>query len=93
MYGNPNLRPGTRFTALTATQERARQAKQRAEDLRMVIENARSQGLQSLRALASYLNRLGIETAQGSTWQPSTVSRVLAHLHDCSAPTASETLG
>jgi DNA invertase Pin-like site-specific DNA recombinase len=71
--GNPRLVPGTRATARIATAAAQRVAKQRAEELRDVVSDARVKGHHSLRQIAAYLNQLGITSARGGQWRASSV--------------------
>jgi len=75
--GNPRLRPGTEATALAASKAASEAAKARAEELRDLIEDARSKGCTSLRTLANHLNDLEIRTPRGGTWAAASVARLL----------------
>lgn len=75
--GNPRLRAGTRHSAAVASAANAERARTRAAELRDVIEEARAAGRKSLRAIAAYLDGLGITTARGSAWTAVAVQRVL----------------
>jgi DNA invertase Pin-like site-specific DNA recombinase len=78
--GNPKLRPGTRAAARIATLAAQKASKARAEDLRGVVMDARSKGYHSLRAIAAYLNQLGVTTARGCQWVPAAVARLQTQL-------------
>ena|ERR1017187_7699166 len=74
--GNPRLRPGTRESALVASAVASARARERAYDLRVVLEDARKQGATTLRRLADHLNDLGVSASQGVRWHPNSVRRV-----------------
>jgi DNA invertase Pin-like site-specific DNA recombinase len=78
--GNPHLRPGTRKTALYASSQRAKQAKERAIGLKDVIDDARDQGRQTLAEIAEHLTGLGIPTSLGGLWSPTAVSRAIRYI-------------
>ena len=78
--GNPRLRPGTEATALAASKAASEAAKNRAEELRDVVDEARSKGYTSLRKVAEHLNSQGFSTPRGGRWAPASVSRLLAQL-------------
>jgi DNA invertase Pin-like site-specific DNA recombinase len=78
--GNPRLKPGTKASAKRASKAAQVIAKARAEEFREAIEDARSQGCQSLRELAAHLNDLGATTPRGGTWAAASVSRLLVQL-------------
>ena len=52
-------------------------AQKRAADLLPVIEQAKADGAESLREIASVLNQRGIPTARGGAWSASHVLRIL----------------
>jgi hypothetical protein len=74
--------PGTKATASTASRAAQEIARARAEELRELIEDARSKGCESLRSLAEHFNGLGIDTPRGGRWVPASVSRLLRQLGD-----------
>jgi DNA invertase Pin-like site-specific DNA recombinase len=76
--GNPRLRPGTRESALVASAVASARARQRAHELREVLEHAKKQGATTLRLLADHLNDLGVSASQGGRWHPNSVRRVCA---------------
>ena len=78
--GNPKLKPGTSATALAASKAAQDTARARAEELRELVEDARSKGATSLRALAEHFNSLGIATPRGRKWAAASVVRLLAQL-------------
>lgn len=78
--GNPRLRPGTRSTALAASQAAAEKAQTFAEDLREAIEAAQAEGFTTLQQIADKLTELQCQTPGGSHWTPCAVGRVLARL-------------
>lgn len=51
-----------------------------AKELRPVIDDIRDAGHTTVRAIASELNRKGIETARGGSWHPNTVQRLLKRI-------------
>ncbi|MEQ9487436.1 MAG: recombinase family protein [Alphaproteobacteria bacterium] len=52
-------------------------ARERWADLRPIIDDIRSRGASSLRAIANELNERGIPSARGGRWHPQQVKRVL----------------
>lgn len=74
--GNPKLKPGTKEAAVAAAQARSAQAHERARDLRDIIEQARKDGLTTLRQIAERMNDLGIATPQGARWHANSVRRI-----------------
>ena len=81
--GNPN---GAR--ALRGKQVGNRQAvaavkasaERRAENLRAMVDDLRSQGITSVRAIATQLNERGILTARDGSWHPTSAARLLSRL-------------
>jgi hypothetical protein len=71
--GNPRLQAGTEATALAASKAASETARARVEELRELVEDARSKGCTSLRALANHLNSLDIRTPRGGTWAAASV--------------------
>lgn len=55
-------------------------AEQRAENLRGIVDELRSQGVDSIRAIANQLNARGILTPRGGAWHPTSVSRLVERL-------------
>jgi DNA invertase Pin-like site-specific DNA recombinase len=53
------------------------QAAQRAQDVRVVIDDIRRTGITTLQGIADELNAREIETARGGRWYPTTVRNVL----------------
>lgn len=80
--GNPDLKPGTKVSARRASKAAQVMAKGRAEELREVIEDARSKGCKSLRDHAAHLNGLGIATPRGGQWAAASVSRLMVQLDE-----------
>lgn len=78
--GNPRLRPGDAASAALASAAAKMAAKQRAEELRDVVDSARKSGATSLRAMADYLNGLQVQTPRGGRWVAASVRRLLAQL-------------
>jgi DNA invertase Pin-like site-specific DNA recombinase len=66
--------------AARSAETRSEAAKRRAELVRPHIEAAKAQGLHSTRAIACYLNTLGIRTVRGSAWRSGSVGRLLGSL-------------
>jgi len=78
--GNPRLKPGTSATALAASKAAQESARTRAEELRELVEDARSRGCDSLRSIAHHFNGLGIDTPRGGRWAAASVARLLHQL-------------
>jgi DNA invertase Pin-like site-specific DNA recombinase len=74
--GNPRLRPGTRESALVASAAASARARERAHDLREVLEDAKKHGATTLRRLADHFNDLGITSSHGGRWHPNSVRRL-----------------
>lgn len=55
-------------------------AAQRASTLRPMLEDLRTQGVSSVRAIASVLNARGVLTSRGGVWHPTSVARLLRRL-------------
>jgi hypothetical protein len=55
-------------------------AEQRAANLRAIVDDLRSQGFTSVRAIAVQLNERGILTPRGGTWHPTSAARLLSRL-------------
>lgn len=55
-------------------------ADQRAANLRAIVDNMRTQGVTSVRAIAAALNARGVLTPRGGEWHPTSTARVLARL-------------
>jgi DNA invertase Pin-like site-specific DNA recombinase len=55
-------------------------AEQRAENLRGIIDELRSEGVGSIRTIAAQLNARGILTPRGGAWHATSVSRLLERL-------------
>jgi DNA invertase Pin-like site-specific DNA recombinase len=55
-------------------------AEHRATNLQGIIDDLRSQGIRSIRAIAAELNGRGILTPRSSSWHPTSVARLLARL-------------
>jgi DNA invertase Pin-like site-specific DNA recombinase len=78
--GNPSLQPGTKASARRASKAAQVIARDRAEELRDVMQDARRQGCTSLRDYASHLNGLGIATPRGGEWAAASVARLMKQL-------------
>ena len=89
--GNPNgaaaLRRANRGNA-ASVQRIQEVADYRAEQLRPVVDDLISQGIQSLGSLADHLNERGMLTARGGRWHRSSVRNLLGRLGRLSASTA-----
>lgn len=57
-----------------------KEAQGRAEDLRDIVEDIRTQGISSVRGIAAELTARGIKTARGGAWHPTSVARLLKRL-------------
>lgn len=55
-------------------------AERRATNLRAIVDDLRSQGTTSVRAIASELNERGILTPRGGAWHPTSAARLLSRL-------------
>jgi DNA invertase Pin-like site-specific DNA recombinase len=55
-------------------------AAQRASNLRAILDDLRSQGIASVRAIAAELNARCILTPRGGAWHPTSTARLLARL-------------
>jgi DNA invertase Pin-like site-specific DNA recombinase len=55
-------------------------AAEHTDNLRAIVEDIRSQGATSVRAVAAELNRRGILTPRGGDWHPTTAARLLERL-------------
>jgi DNA invertase Pin-like site-specific DNA recombinase len=55
-------------------------ADQRAANLRAIVDDMRTQGVTSVRAIAAALNARGVLTPRGGEWHPTSTARVLARL-------------
>jgi DNA invertase Pin-like site-specific DNA recombinase len=55
-------------------------ARERADNLRAIVEDIRHQGQTSVRAMADALNARAILTPRGGRWHPTSVARVLGRL-------------
>ena len=55
-------------------------AAQRASNLRPLLDDLRSQGVASIRAIAAELNVRGVLTPRGGAWHPTSVARLLSRL-------------
>jgi hypothetical protein len=55
-------------------------AEHRAANLKGLIDDLRSQGIKSVRTMATELNARSILTPRGGAWHPTSVARLLARL-------------
>ena len=84
--GNPNGADALRRAGKGAVALRAAvvaNADRHAEDLRVVVQDIRAEGMVSLRAIAAALNERGMLTRRGGQWQVSNVGNLLERLHGC----------
>uniref|UniRef100_B8DJ03 Resolvase domain protein n=1 Tax=Nitratidesulfovibrio vulgaris (strain DSM 19637 / Miyazaki F) TaxID=883 RepID=B8DJ03_NITV9 len=56
------------------------QAQDRAHELAPIIEAIKRKGATSVRGIADELNRMGVITARGGKWHPTSVARLLTRL-------------
>jgi hypothetical protein len=57
-----------------------RHVRRRAAHLGAIVDDLRSQGFTSVRAIAAQLNDRGILTPHGATWHPTSAARLLSRL-------------
>jgi hypothetical protein len=55
-------------------------AEHRAANLRPIVDDLRTQGIISVRAIAAKLNERGILTPRGGAWHPTSAARLLSRL-------------
>jgi hypothetical protein len=55
-------------------------AAHRAANLKAIMDDLRSQGITSVRAIAAQLNERGILTARDRSWHPTSAARLLSRL-------------
>ena len=55
-------------------------AEQRAGNLRAIVDELRSQGFTSVRAIAAQLNERAVLTPRGGVWHPTSAARLLFRL-------------
>jgi DNA invertase Pin-like site-specific DNA recombinase len=55
-------------------------ADHRAANLRAIVDDMRSQGITSVRAIGAELNARGILTHRGGSWHPTSAAQLLARL-------------
>jgi DNA invertase Pin-like site-specific DNA recombinase len=81
--GNPNgaraLR-GKQVGNKQAVEAVKANAKQRASNLRDIVDDLRGQGIASVRTITAHLNARGVLTPRGGVWHPTSVARLLARL-------------
>jgi hypothetical protein len=56
----------------------------RAANLRAIVDDLRSHGFTSVRAIAAQLNERGVLTARGGSWHPTSAARLLSRLQSAS---------
>ena len=87
--GNPDGAAALRRAGKGAVALRAAvcaNADQFAKGLAPVMENISAQGHRSLRGIAAELNRLGMMTRRGGTWQVSNVSNLMVRIKQIDLP-------
>jgi DNA invertase Pin-like site-specific DNA recombinase len=55
-------------------------AEHHAANLRAIVDDLRSQGFASVRAIAAQLTERGVLTARGGTWHPTSAARLMSRL-------------
>jgi DNA invertase Pin-like site-specific DNA recombinase len=81
--GNPNGARALRGKQVGNKQAVAKiiaNAEQHAENLRPIVDDIRASGITSVRKIAAELNNRDVLTANGATWHPTTVARLLDRL-------------
>lgn len=78
--GNPKLTAGTAATASLARAGLTAKANAFAQDLRDVVETAKSEGVLTLVGIAAHLTALTVPTRRGSSWTPTALRRLLKRL-------------
>jgi DNA invertase Pin-like site-specific DNA recombinase len=82
--GNPNgaraLR-GKQVGNVQAVAAVKTNAQRRAANLCAIVEDMRSHGITTVRAMATELNDRGILTPRGGKWHPTSAARLLSRLH------------
>jgi DNA invertase Pin-like site-specific DNA recombinase len=77
--GTPNLtRKTSRLGASVSGQNRSRRSKQRANDLRPLLDELRGHGIERPTDLARAFNERGIPTARGGQWSIGQIQRLVA---------------
>ncbi len=77
VLGNPNLAAVRPTDTRAANAKRLALAREWGSDIAEVIADIRQQGIDSLNGIAQKLNRRGIPTRRGGTWQAVQVQRVM----------------
>ncbi len=75
--GNPKLQPGNAVSAAKARAARSANVMRKSVELTELIEDARAQGMASLREIAAHLNSIGVAAAREGKWHANSVRRVL----------------
>lgn len=55
-------------------------AERRAQNVRAIMDDLKTQGITSVRAIAAELNERGILTPRGGVWHPTSTARLLSRL-------------
>jgi len=66
------------MSGLGAASEQSVDAQHRAANLRAIVDDLRSQGFTSVRAIAGQLNERCILTPRGGAWHPTSAARLLS---------------
>jgi DNA invertase Pin-like site-specific DNA recombinase len=74
-----NLADQANRAAAASSESRQRVSEERAHKIIPHIARARAEGFRTLRSVAAYLDRRGIQTIRGSRWTPAAVQRVERH--------------
>jgi DNA invertase Pin-like site-specific DNA recombinase len=81
--GNPNGARALKGKQVSNTQAVAAikaNAEHRAANLRAIVDDLRTQGVTSVRAIAAELNERGILTPRRAAWHPTSAARLMARL-------------
>jgi len=78
------LARATTFSAPQAVAAVKANAEHRAANLRSIVDDLRSQGIASVRAIATELNERGVLTPRGGAWHPTSAARLLSRLQAAS---------
>jgi DNA invertase Pin-like site-specific DNA recombinase len=78
--GCPKNLTNRSFGALSSAKIRIQAARDHANDLAPILRSAEENGCRSARALAEYLNKLGVQTRRGNKWSATQILRLKKHL-------------
>jgi len=76
IHGLPGVSTWVRTGTVAAEGKRT----QRVANLRTIVDDLRSHGFTSARAIAAQLNERGILTPRGGAWHPTSAARLLSRL-------------